>query len=240
MNNTLNIKQSVFGMDRIIFIIGLLILPFHTFAQGVSKYIQFEDDTNWNGNDIAIFNGEGGEKSFVILDSLGGSEKSVEGIKSITWSNQDEKQRLLEPVMYHGTVILSERYYESDRISIYDGGFSGNFLKKPKGLKNYHYTKDQSNMRHVDYTNLYEDLYENPESRTYLIKADRIRKTQNVMYGVGGVLLAHAMFNIGYNSDGSKFTVPISLFLSVPSFIVPRLIQKPKYKCFIKALEVYN
>lgn len=223
------------------FLIVVFLFPFSVFAQESLIEIQYTDGTKWNGKNVSIFNEENGEKSFVILDSLDGTKKYVENIEFMKGTDDDGVQKVLEPVTYHGSMILSENSFSSKRVNIYDASdLFGDFTSSSGAWKNYHYTKDNSNMRHVDYTNLYEDLYENTESRKYLIKANRMRIIQNALYGLGGVLLAHAVFNTEYDPNKSKIVIPVSLYLSAASFIVPRFMQRSKRNNLVRALKVYK
>lgn len=170
---------------------------------------------------------------------------SIEGFDSST-----QKYRYFKR-LNTGYNVLAERAFKSDRIAtyyfdsyhagIYGGGYSWRHL---------HYSKNGAPLAKASYANLKRDLSDNPIALTHLKKANQLRITQYVMYGIGtGLLVAsfqRFLSDAKKNVPGAPMDEDMGpdqvVVLGVAGAImlrIPFFLNNPKQRELNKALEAY-
>jgi hypothetical protein len=217
----------------------LLLLPSFCFAQEGPINIYLKTGNITSTNYAFLENNSGFSIPYVRINNKKGEKISIDQVDHIEGTDQNGVYKYFKPIKLQGREIWGERTFRSDRVEIYYTNIiSGTWTASYKS-KYYQYSKDTQPLKKLTYRNLKIDFGNNNESMPHLKKANSLRVTQLLLYGLGATLITTGIAN-NLSDTNDNGNIPVSIVAGAICLYIPWFINTPKQKHFINALKDYK
>lgn len=173
----------------------------------------------------------------------------ISEVKSIEGFDPDKQTyRYFRRLDYPNNNTLAERSIKTERIEAYyfDSFYQSGMYGGGYNWRHLHYSKDGAPLKKAEYANLKRDLSDNPEALAHLHKANSLRITQFVMYGLGTALIIAGISKLvnerpgpGYQEDPGVDKTLVLGVMGAVMLRIPFFLNNPKRDHMTKALEAY-